>query len=54
MGINEVFPNLFYMEKKIGDLQIKIMKRFPESSLVLRRQLLFVDTGAAGKIERPL
>jgi len=25
------FPNLFYLESKIGEYQLKIMQRFPES-----------------------
>lgn len=37
------FPNLFFLESKIGDLQIKLMERFPESALLYRRQLLFAD-----------
>jgi hypothetical protein len=45
------FPNLFYMENKIGDLQLKIMEKFPQSALLFRRQLLFADLGPKGKIE---
>ena len=45
------FPNLFYMEGKIGDLQLKIMKEFPKSSLLLRRQVVFVDAGPNVRIE---
>jgi len=41
------------MEKNIGDLQVKIMEEFPESSLILRRQLVFADIGPEGKIESP-
>lgn len=37
------FPNLFYIENKIGDLQVKIMNEFPKSKLVYRRPLLFSD-----------
>ncbi|MBL7075548.1 TIGR04255 family protein [candidate division KSB1 bacterium] len=66
MSINEVFPNptvkqvifqirfpnLFYMESKIiGDLQLKIMKEFPQSTLLFRRQLLFADIGPEVKLE---
>jgi len=47
------FPNLFYMERKIGDLQLKIMKEFPKSSLLFRRQVVFVDVGPQGKVEVP-
>lgn len=32
------FPHLFYMEQKIGELQVKIMRMFPKSSLLYRRQ----------------
>ena len=67
MGIGEVFPNptvqgvhfemrfpnLFYIERKIGDLQVKIMKRFPESQLILRRQLVFADVGPEGTMQPP-
>ena len=59
MAINEVFvnptvkqvifqitfPNLFYLESKIGDLQMRIMNDFPDSALVYRRQILFADVG---------
>ena len=65
MSINEVFPNptvkqvifqirfpnLFYMENKIGDLQLKIMKEFPQSALILRRQILLADIGSETKLE---
>ena len=43
------FPNLFYMESKIGDLQLKIMEMFPKSSLLYRRKLLFADMGPDAK-----
>ena len=39
------FPNLFYIESKIGELQLKIMGEFPESRLVNRRSMVFVDMG---------
>lgn len=45
------FPNLFSLENKIGDLQLKIMKEFPESSLLFRRQIFFTDLGPKGKLE---
>ena len=57
MAINEVFPNptvkkvifqirfpnLFYMEAKIGDYQLRIMDRFPKSSLLVKRQFLIAE-----------
>jgi uncharacterized protein (TIGR04255 family) len=39
------FPNLFYIESKIGELQLGIMQEFPESSLIERRKIVFVDVG---------
>ena len=65
MAINEVFkrptvkhvvfqisyPNLFFLESKIGDFQIEIMKKFPESALLFRRQVLFADLGPEDKLE---
>lgn len=39
------FPNLFYIESKIGDFQLKIMEMFPSSSLLFRKQILFADLG---------
>jgi len=37
------------MESKIGDFQMKIMKEFPESALLFRRQIVFADIGPGGK-----
>ena len=45
------FPNLFYMENKIGDLQLKIMEIFPQSSLLFRQQVVFADIGPGVKLE---
>lgn len=45
------FPNLFYIEDKIGELQLNIMKEFPESALLFRRQVVFADMGPEAKIE---
>lgn len=45
------FPNLFYLESKIGDFQQRIIKEFPESNLLFRKQFSFADVGPAVKIE---
>lgn len=45
------FPNLFYMENRIGDLQLKLMKEFPQSALLFRRQVVFADIGPGRKLE---
>jgi len=45
------FPNLFFLENKIGDFQIKIMERFPDSGLLFRRQVIFADLGPEAKLE---
>ena len=42
------FPNLFYLENKIGDFQMKIMKGYPKSELQYRRSVLFADLGPKG------
>ena len=47
------FPSLFYIENKIGDFQIKIIKEFPNSNLLYRRQILFADLGPKAKFEPP-
>lgn len=45
------FPNLFYMENKIGDLQLRIMKEFPQSSLLFQKAFMLVDIGPKTKPE---
>lgn len=45
------FPNLFFMENKIGEYQLKIMELFPESALLLRRQVVFADIGDGVEIK---
>lgn len=45
------FPNLFYMESKIGDIQLDIMERFPGSGLILQKQFLIVNAGTSVKTE---
>lgn len=42
------FPNLFYMDKKIGDFQMKVMERFPESQLLHRRSIVIADLPPEG------
>ena len=39
------FPNLFYLENRIGNIQEKIMGEFPKSNLVYRRNLFSVNFG---------
>ena len=46
------YPNLFYIENKIGDIQLKLMKEFPESALVFRQRVLLADMGPDIKIEK--
>lgn len=40
------YPNLFFLESKIGDFQLKIMSQFPVSSLLFRRQLILTNLGS--------
>lgn len=44
------FPNLFYIENKIGEFQLKIMNEFPESTLLHRRQFAWADVGPDVKL----
>ena len=44
------FPNLFYIENKIGEFQQKIMNEFPESVLLYRRQFAWADVGPEVKL----
>lgn len=41
------FPNLFFLESRVGDFQIQIMKEFPQSNLVLEQQFL-ISSNIAG------
>lgn len=45
------YPNLFYLENKIGEYQIKIMKEFPESYLSVRQQIVLAEFGLGAKLE---
>lgn len=65
MAINEIFPNptlkkvifqvrypnLFSIEDKIGEFQNKIIDKFPDSSLLLRKQITFADIGSGTDLE---
>jgi len=43
------YPNLFFIEKVIGDYQVKIMELYPQSSLILRKGLQ-ITLGSTGQI----
>jgi uncharacterized protein (TIGR04255 family) len=45
------FPNLFYLESRIGSIQEKIMKEFPKSELIYRKKLLLANVGPELKID---
>lgn len=45
-----MFPNLFYIENKIGEFQLKIMNEFPESTMLHRRQFAWADVGPEAKL----
>ena len=50
------FPNLFYIESKIGDYQMRVMERFPDSRLAYRRNILIANVGpdvSVGDIPKP-
>lgn len=43
------FPNLFFLESRIGEFQVQVMKDFPQSDLALRRNVMII----AGNAESP-
>lgn len=45
------YPNLFAIEKIIGDYQLKIMDRFPNSQLLLKQQFVLADINVGRSIE---
>ncbi|MFA6372336.1 MAG: TIGR04255 family protein [Methanothrix sp.] len=45
------FPNLFYLEGRIGSIQQKIMNEFPKSELIYRKRLLLGNIGPELKID---
>lgn len=47
------FPSLFSLENKMGDIQERIMKEFPDSKLLLRSGFIVTDIGSDQKIELP-
>ena len=68
MAITEVFPSptvkqvifqvkfqsLFYIENKIGDLQLAVMDRFPASKLIVHRGFLIGHVPVGQKLEQVL
>lgn len=46
------FPNLFFLGDRIGNFQVKVMKEFPKSTLVLRRSLVLTDEADTQKLEQ--
>jgi uncharacterized protein (TIGR04255 family) len=36
------FPNLFFIETRIGEFQVQVMKDFPQTELLHRRNLMFL------------
>lgn len=45
------FPNLFFLENKIGDFQMRIMQDYPKSELAYRRNIVFADFGPKGEFK---
>jgi uncharacterized protein (TIGR04255 family) len=45
------FPNLFYVESKIGDFQFEIMDDFPESQLLIQQPISISTSGSKIKFE---
>lgn len=41
-----IFPNLFYLETKIPNIQVRIMEKFPDSALLIQQKFQFSEIGA--------
>ena len=44
------FANLFFLENKIGDFQIRVMKQFPRSAMLLRRPVMLTHDADPEKL----
>jgi len=44
------FPNLFFIETRIGEFQVQIMKEFPQSELLHRRNIMLL-AGSADNLQ---
>ena len=45
------FPNLFFLESKVGEYQMLVMKQFPHSQLGYRRNIMIADVGPEVKMD---
>lgn len=46
------FPNLFYLENKIPDIQLDILKEFPESALIIKQPLQVFNSIKTSEAEK--
>jgi uncharacterized protein (TIGR04255 family) len=46
-----MYPNMFYLESKMGDLQMELMRDFPESDLKYQRQFIIANLGPEMKVD---
>lgn len=46
------FPNLFFLESRIGDIQLAVMERFPQSQLIVQRSVLIADVGPEVAVDK--
>lgn len=44
------FPNLFYIESKIGEFQLRIMDEFPESAMLHSKTFAWADVGPEARL----
>jgi uncharacterized protein (TIGR04255 family) len=47
------FPDLFFIENKIGELQLKVLELFPDSQLVYQRQFMIVGKRIEEEVKTP-
>src|SRR4030042_3414048 len=46
------FPNLFFLGDRIGDFQVRVMKEFTRSELLLRRRVLVTQETDKEKLDQ--
>ncbi len=46
------FPPLFFLESRVGDLQVELMERFPKSELHIQRTVIFAQGAQKDLIEQ--
>jgi uncharacterized protein (TIGR04255 family) len=44
------FPNLFYLDSRIGEFQMQVMEKFPDSEVQLQKQIIFAGVSDSSSV----